>query len=113
MVRKSQFPPQAPPNKIVSVAWPNGMTCPCPQELVSSGHPLLPAGTIGSVNVMLTGTVVAAMACEANAEDRSSRAPEASRARTNSPARRAARDSLVKDQLGKHIAIAPFLARSV
>src|SRR5215471_21198866 len=32
----------------------------------------------GSVNVMLSGTVVAAIACEAKAGDRSVRAPEAS-----------------------------------
>src|SRR5262249_49391404 len=65
-------------NWIASVAWPNGMTCPCPQELVSGLHPLLTEGTSGSVNVMLTGTVVAAIAGEARAVGRSMRAPEAS-----------------------------------
>src|SRR5215469_12168467 len=78
MVRKSQLPSQAAPNTIFSVAWPNGRTCPCPQELIPGVHPLLAGGTPGSVNVMLTGTVVAAMAGEARAVDRSMRAPEAS-----------------------------------
>src|SRR5215469_456384 len=77
MVRKSQLPPQAAPNTIFSVAWPNGRTCPCPQELVARSHPLWAAGA-DSVNVMLIGTVVAAIAGEARATGRSMRAPEVS-----------------------------------
>src|SRR5215469_11254053 len=79
MVRTSHsgLSPQAK-NTIISVAWPNGMTCPCPQELIPGVHPLLAEGTPGSVNVMLTGTVVAAIAGEARAGARSMRAPEAS-----------------------------------
>src|SRR5580704_8002085 len=59
------------------------MTCPCPQRRVSGNttHPLWISGTRGSVKVMLTDVVVAAIAWEANAGHRSSRAPEASMAR--------------------------------
>src|SRR5215469_3681936 len=65
-------------NTMFSVAWPNGRTCPCPQELSPNVHPLLAEGTPGSVNVMLTGTDVAAIAGEARTAGRSMRAPEAS-----------------------------------
>ena len=75
MVRRSQPMPQAP-NWIVSVAWPNGMTCPCPQKpFAKTGHPLWAAGATGSLNVMLTGTVVAAIAGEARAVARDHEGP--------------------------------------
>ena len=49
MVRKSQLPPQAPPNWIVSVACPNGMTCPLPQKPSGkTAHPRWIPGTTGS-----------------------------------------------------------------
>ena len=61
---------------------PSGATCPCPQRRTSTTpHPLWISGTMGSRKVMLTDVVVAALACDANAGHRSSRAPEASMAR--------------------------------
>ena len=61
IVRRSQLPPQPAPNTIISVAWPSGMTSPCPQE--TSGKPgHVMAGWIGSANVIVTDCVVAAVA---------------------------------------------------
>jgi hypothetical protein len=72
-----------------SVAWPNGCTSPLPQLTASpmSGHVELPGvpALSGSASVMLTGTVVAAIACDATTSEIATRPPAGRSFRIGSP----------------------------